>query len=139
MTDHDHIPSRLASDLRRMHETPAPSALDERILAAARSRMRARPILLRPMPWLAAAAAVAIGVTAWMLAAPRPSAPPPPMEHPIASTDRITILDAFAIARALRDGTPTTPDWDLNTDGVVDNADVDLAAKLSVRLEGETS
>lgn len=139
MTSHDDIPDRLAEGLRQLHAGPQPPAdLNRRVLAAARREMAPRPLVLKPKPWLAAAAALALGVTAWVLV-PRPGTPGPMAAAAIDASGDIDILDAFMIARALRDDAPTDPTWDLNADGVIDDTDVDVAAMLSVRLEGEAS
>ena len=45
------------------------------------------------------------------------------------------VLDAFLLARRVRDGTATPVD-DVNGDGVVDHRDVDRVAGLAVSVEG---
>jgi hypothetical protein len=146
--DEPHIPARLADALRRAHE-PAPmsfDALDDTVMAAARDELerRSRPLVFRAAPWLAAAALIAIGVTAWMIWQPRTGAPAPASGLTIAREDidasgRVDILDAFVIARTLEGGDRPDPAWDLNSDGSVDDADVDLVAAASVKLKGSAS
>lgn len=48
----------------------------------------------------------------------------------------IDILDAFKLARTLEEKTPLAQGWDLNSDGVVNRADVDEAARMAVSLGG---
>jgi hypothetical protein len=49
---------------------------------------------------------------------------------------RVTILDAFALARHLKAGDAVQAEWDMNHDGVVDRRDVDALAMAAVRVEG---
>jgi hypothetical protein len=146
--DEPHIPSKLADALRHAHE-PAPmsfDALDDAVMAATRGELerRSRPIVFRPAPWLAAAALIAFGVTAWMIWQPQQTAPTPGARLTIAREDidasgRVDILDAFVIARTIERGRTPDPAWDLNADGTVDHADVDLVAGASVSLKGSAS
>jgi hypothetical protein len=48
---------------------------------------------------------------------------------------RVTILDAFRLARQVEAHGPVDKRWDLNGDGRVDQADVDLVACAAVRLD----
>jgi hypothetical protein len=49
---------------------------------------------------------------------------------------RVTILDAFALARHLKAGDAMQAEWDTNHDGVVDRKDVDALAMAAVRVVG---
>jgi hypothetical protein len=48
---------------------------------------------------------------------------------------RVDILDAFMLARHIEFSTPPKDEWDINHDGAVDRADVDLIAMASVSLD----
>jgi hypothetical protein len=47
---------------------------------------------------------------------------------------QVDILDAFALARELRNGARPTPQMDINEDGVVDDGDVTTLAARAVSL-----
>jgi len=47
---------------------------------------------------------------------------------------RVDILDAFWLARKIEEKGPMDPRWDLNGDGVVNQADVDIVAQAAVRV-----
>jgi hypothetical protein len=47
----------------------------------------------------------------------------------------VDVLDAFALARKLRDGAADNPGLDCNSDGVVDRRDVDAVAARAVKLK----
>jgi hypothetical protein len=145
--EHNQIPARLAAGLGRLHEPPAMDldGLDDTVLGEAGRRIGRppRPLLLRPAPWLAAAAALALAATAWVLVGRSRPAPAPATTVALAPEDidangRVDILDAFVIARVLASGDEPDPAWDVNADGVVDDADVDLVAMTGVRLDGRS-
>lgn len=122
----DDAPKKLIDALRSTHAyTPAvPQAVDQGILARARRRLRTRPIVLR---WVAVGAVAA----AWLIAFVTSrwiDAPQPAHE-----TARVTILDAFALARRIESKTPR-PEDDFNGDGRVDRIDVDRLALAAVTL-----
>jgi hypothetical protein len=48
---------------------------------------------------------------------------------------RIDILDAFQLARDIQSAATTTPEADLNNDGVVDHRDAERIAAHAVQLE----
>jgi len=48
---------------------------------------------------------------------------------------RVDILDAWSLARRLRDEAPLESRWDLDRDGDVDDGDVRAAAQLAVRID----
>ncbi len=49
-------------------------------------------------------------------------------------THKVTILDAFALARNIDAGKKIDKSWDLNSDGIIDKRDVDAVAFAAVRL-----
>ncbi len=148
------IPARLRDALRAADQ-PGFRVLpevDEAIRAAARGhfRRRRRQRVLRLWGVGAAAAAVLLlavyvrwpsgsestarpGTVSPVVSATAPQAVPETVAH-----RRVNILDAFALARALKAGETARPEWDYNGDGVVDRADVDRIAMAAVRLEGGT-
>ncbi len=75
---------------------------------------------------LAAAAAIAL-----ILTLNRPPTDPADLDR----DGRITILDAFALARALDAGADITPGWDRNADGRTDTLDADAIALAAVSLD----
>lgn len=128
----DEAPKKLVEALRTLHgHTPdVPRSMDEGILARARWRLRTRPVVLR---WVAAGA-VAAGVIAFI--ANRwvdPSSQRGARSH----AARVTILDAFAVARRIESKTPR-PEDDVTGDGRVDARDVDHLARLAVALPPRT-
>jgi hypothetical protein len=48
---------------------------------------------------------------------------------------KVDILDAFKLARHVESAGVADKKWDINGDGLVDRADVDLVAKAAVRLD----
>ena len=48
---------------------------------------------------------------------------------------RVDILDAFKLARQIKDTDQVESKWDINGDGLVDNSDVDVVALAAVRLD----
>lgn len=128
--DDPEVPKELIDALCAMRSPEVPPAVDEAILASARRRMRAlgrRPVLLR---WWAGGAVAAAAVIA--LLALRPWTP-----RPHAEAARVTILDAFALARRIEAGAPRLDD-DVNRDGRVDRGDVDSLASIAVALPPRT-
>jgi hypothetical protein len=157
------VPQRLIDDLQALGTAgDVPHRLDAAILAAATAhfvRQRRRTLILRLTPIAAAAAAVFVLAVVWPALTRSHSNPGQSAESdalvsaPTASPDvtpngavaeasepahagRITILNAFALARHLKAGDPLQPEWDANRDGVVDRRDVDTLAMAAVRLEG---
>jgi hypothetical protein len=150
-------PARLAGGLRALYRTnvPAGTGLDEAVFALARERAalggraRRRLGLLR---WgMVAAAGLAVGVFLSVRLI-HPSGPHGgSLAGDVNGDGRVDILDALVLARAVQ-GAPdgvgqTSPrlrsglgnaalrgEWDLNHDGKIDGADVDLVAMQAVRL-----
>jgi hypothetical protein len=91
------------------------------------------------MPWVAAAAAIVLLVAIPQFA--KRSPPAPARNSAFARWDlnrdgRVDILDAFALARQLKQGQARNLQLDVNGDGVVDDRDVAAIAARAVRLEG---
>jgi hypothetical protein len=124
-------PKRLVSALKRLPRDPLfiPPTVDEAILRAAAQHLdqKAGPRFrwVRFLSFATAAAAAVILVLALPL-----------MRHPVVQIDtrRVDILDAFALARQLRDGAHPGVEMDLNHDGVVDTKDVTALAERAVSL-----
>ena len=90
------------------------------------------------MPWLAAAAAIVL-----LVAIPQVFKRPAPAPAPASAFARwdlnhdghVDILDAFALARQLKQGGTRNLQLDVNEDGVVDERDVAAIAARAVKLE----
>ena len=137
-------PPRLVSALKRLPQEPIfiPPTADEAVLRAARKHLNpqpeVRPGWFRFLPWVAAAAAILL-----LLAIPqfsRQPAPGPVRDSTFAQGDlnhdgRVDILDAFSLARQLKQGGAKNLQLDLNKDGVVDDRDVSALAARAVKLE----
>lgn len=137
-------PPRLVSALKRLPQEPIfiPPTADEAILRAARSHLnppqQPRPGWFQFLPWVAAAAAILL-----LLAIPQffmQPAPGPARDSKFAQGDlnhdgHVDILDAFALARQLKQGGTKNLQLDANGDGVVDDRDVATLAARAVKLE----
>jgi hypothetical protein len=137
-------PLALVSALKRLPQEPlfVPPTVDEAVLRASRRHLgrppQARLGWLRLMPWVAAAAGIVL-----LAAIPRffkQSARGPAHDSALARRDvnqgsRVDILDAFALARQLKQGGARNLQWDVNGDGVGDERDVAAIAARAVRLE----
>jgi hypothetical protein len=127
--DDPSLPAGLASDLSALygHAVNVPPAVDAAIETAARRRVaqvRRIRIVFRWGAPVAAAAAVVL-VALWVRQARSP------VFHP---SGQVTILDAFTLARQIKAGTKIDKSWDVNRDGVIDRADVELLANRAVQL-----
>jgi hypothetical protein len=137
-------PPKLVAALKRLPQEPVfiPPTADEAILRAARKHL-GRPVPVRTpwfrfMPWPAAAAAIVL-FAAISLFFVRP-AHGPARDSAFARGDlnhdgHVDILDAFALARQLKQGGTRNLQLDLNGDGVVDERDVAALAARAVKLE----
>jgi len=137
-------PPKLVAALKRLPQEPVfvPPTADEAVLRAARGHLeRPRPVRVgwfRFMPWVAAAAAIAL-----LAVIPRFFKPPTPgsvRDSALARWDlnsgrHVDILDAFALARQLKQSGARNLQWDVNGDGVVDERDVAAIAARAVKLE----
>ena len=137
-------PPRLVSALKRLPQEPIfiPPTADEAILRAARRHLnppqQPRRGWFRFLPWVAAAAAILllVGIPQFFMQ----PAPGPVRDSTFAQGDlnhdgRVDILDAFALARQLKQGGAKNLQLDLNKDGVVDDRDVSALAARAVKLE----
>ena len=127
--DDFNSPDGLTADLSRLYRRPVavPPAVDEAILAHAvrqAAKVRRMRVLLRWGGGIAAAAAMIL-VAIRLL----PSHPPA-----FNASGRVTILDAFTLARQLQNGAKPDKSWDVNGDGVIDQKDVDALAAKAVQL-----
>ena len=139
------LPPGLLSALRSIGSPPfdIPTELDRTIRAMAR-RHFARRRAVRILRWCAPTAAAAAILLLLMLpdsTSIPPSAvetSPAPIPTARGAEGRVTILDAFALARRLKADEPSPPEWDFNADGTVDTRDVQALAAAAVRLEQGT-
>lgn len=132
----------LASDLSApLPEVEVPAAQDAALLAMARSAAAATPPR-RSRAWMWAIPAVAAAaVLAFAILRPGPSGDDRTAEVAPSDVNRdgtVDILDAFALARTLRAGGETLPQWDVNGDRTIDERDVDHIANQAVSLGEET-
>jgi hypothetical protein len=106
----------------------------------ARERLKRRG---RPVPALrwAAAGAAACLLLAVFLALPTtrraieaPAQMRTAVQEDLDDNGRVDILDAFALARELESPQAPRKQWDMNGDGAVDGADVDVIAMAAVSL-----
>ena len=137
--DDDTLPPEIEARLRHDAERTAvlvPPAIDETVLSRAQERfaeIRRRRSRAKAVGWMSAAACfVALALLAGsLIKAPRFE------RADVDRSGRVDILDAFALARRIQQG--TAGGFDLNRDGVVDKLDVDLVAALAVRLRKESA
>jgi len=143
---HDHVPPDSEQNL----EAPAklavalkanarpkvfvPPTIDEAILKAARAQLRpaGRPYPFRLPRWILwpglAGACVAVALIAHVLI-PRQFA-----REDLNRDGKVDILDSFALARQLKNGSSLPAFLDVNGDGVVDERDVNTLASQAVAL-----
>lgn len=137
------VTKALAQDLRRLYQSQdsIPDSVDRAILAQV-TLPRQRPSTMRIYRSMAAAAAlIGIAVGLWVFRQANMGMRPDdqPVMNTLARTDidqngTVNILDAYSLARRIKSREPTRPAWDLNTDGKINQADVDLVAYAAVRL-----
>ena len=139
-TPEPEIPEQLARDLAAQfgRGVAVPGDLDRRITAQARLRFSRRRAWPRLAKWAAAVSSVAAAVFLVIhLAGLNPMAQPEATRDKAATaTAKITILDAFRLARLIKQGAQPAATWDRNGDGAVNHTDVDLVAMAAVSLEG---
>ncbi len=132
------VSPRLGRALGALRKTSVfiPPAVDEAVLAKAGprlARIRAQHLQRRQAHWLALAACLAlVAMLAYWV--PNLSHSKHFAREDLNHDRRVDILDAFQLARELRDGT-TRPAEDFDGDGKVDAADVEFLAKRAVSLE----
>jgi hypothetical protein len=137
-------PPSLKAGLGGLFPTPAVSRFtDEGILAAARQqsirRHRMRWMVRYAIGSVAAAAAVVlIAINMTPHDQPRlKSAPDVASSEDVNRDGKLDILDAFFMARKVAANEPLTKEWDFNSDGTVDNKDVDVVAFAAVKIKPE--
>jgi len=102
-----------------------PPEIDRAILA------RTRPRRLRVAPFAAAAAVLLASALFLTLPAGRNPAD-------LDLSGQVDILDAYLLARILKEGKAPTSSWDQTGDGSVDHGDVAVIARASVSLHRRT-
>ena len=141
------LPPRLAEELARLYEAPVsvPPEVDRVVLEAAWrhcDEIRARR---RVGLWArvgAIAAVLFIGVSLYNTLLKPPATPP--VGSPLAGVrdidrnGRVNILDAFRLAKQIEQHAELDPQWDMNGDGIINQADVDAIAMTAVRLDRGT-
>lgn len=137
------VPARLEAALRGLSAGDpvfaAPAGFDDDILGMARARLRPRPVvrvLLRAGTGLAAAAALGLVAVLWWQGGGGGSGVGGGTH--IATLDparQVDIVDAFVLARRLRDGARPDASWDVTRDGAVDEQDVERLKAMAVRLD----
>jgi len=141
----DQLPD-LARDLARLADPhiEVPCSVDNAVMTAAQTalarRRRGGHPAFRWVVGTAAAAALALAVWVGSVVTPQrhasremASMSAPAIAGDLDRSGRVTILDAFALARQLDSGGSPSA-GDLNGDGLIDRADVDAIAMLAVRL-----
>ena len=117
----------------RATQRPVPFEISDRIRANARNElarsMRLRRLRLPRVALAVAAALLVVALAGFYLASQRD----------LLDVDRdggVNIVDAFQLARRVRDGGELPRHWDFTGDGTVDAADVDRVVRAAVALEG---
>jgi hypothetical protein len=137
------LPAALVEALGGLHPRPVvPAEIDRAIVAEARAGfLRRRRFWVAARSVGATAAAAAAIVLAVVAVRERRHALPAPVATTrgaagvgdIDGSGRVDILDAFLLARRVRDGAATPAD-DVTGDGVVDQSDVDRVAGMAVSV-----
>ena len=140
--DPDQFPD-LARDLARLADAriEVPRSVDDAVMRAARTALTRRSghPAFRWVAWTAAAAGIILAVWVGGILTQGPAAPQmasmmaPAIVGDLDRSGRVTILDAFALARQLESDRPAAA-GDFNGDGLIDRADVDAIAMAAVRL-----
>jgi hypothetical protein len=147
------LPPTLLADLSALYPAPrVPLAVDRRVLNDAAAVYARQARHRRWLRWGGAGAAAAAAVLVVGLILHRPGGPPgrtythsgtlppgsPGLPGDVDGDGRVDILDAFGLARKLRDANgrrlPGNRIEDVNGDGVIDEKDVDLIAQRAVRV-----
>jgi hypothetical protein len=137
-------PPRLAVAFRNLPQQRIfiPCTLDEAVLGETRRRLRKRVMhrldwsLLRF--WLPAAAVIIfVGLLAYLFSGTFLRAPRQPLlvREDLNHDGRVDILDAFALARAIKSEASLDHRLDINGDGVIDERDVATIAAQAVKLQ----
>ena len=137
------LPPKLVEDLAGLYPVPrVPPGVDAKVLSGAAATWWRQARFRRRVWWGGAAAAAAAAVLIVVLNLPRQrDVGPVAVQTPAPAGDvdgdgQVDILDAFSLARKVRDAkgnVPATRGEDVNGDGVIDGKDVDLIARMAVR------
>lgn len=114
-----------------------PPAVDESVLEQARphlARIKAGRPRWQRAGWLALAASVVLAAVVAQTMLHRGGGRQFARED-LNHDGRVDILDAFQLAREIKNGTAQAKTGDFNGDGKVDEADVEILAKRAVSLE----
>src|SRR5438046_1601904 len=136
-------PGKLVNALRRSQPEPVfvPRTVDEAVLRAARKHLTKEPKAcfrwFSLMSWIAGAAAVLVAAAlVFVHFQPRANRARPSVfaREDLTHDGRVDILDAFAMARQLKQGIISDLRLDVNGDGVADERDVQFIAVEAVKL-----
>ena len=123
-----------------------PDEVNQRIMTAAREHLDELPgahsiPIMRYMRWgLATAASVGlVSGLLWLQMNDQPDPVGPVAIEDIDASGGVDILDAFVVARHVRDGLPFSKSMDVNGDGTIDKQDIRQIAMRAVTLNGVTS
>jgi hypothetical protein len=135
--DLENLPPKLTADLKRAVDQPVgiPAALDATILLAAARHAARRRWWRRGIGFAAMAAVVLVTlglVVPTIIERNKANRPQAALPMDLDHSGRVDILDAYALAKQLPNGS------DLTGDHKVDQADVDAIAKVAVDLKGGT-
>ena len=131
----EQMPTGLVDRLRALASKTAvlvPKSVDEVVVFRAQQRfaeVRRRRARFTAAWWTAAAASIALMAVVGLSLIQRPHYERADLDR----NGRVDILDAFSLARSLQRGAVNGPD--LNGDGVVNRADVDIIAAQAVKLK----
>lgn len=137
----DHDPSensRLGEALRDgyTHRTPIPPIRDQFIRASAQAHFARRRMVRQMITWSASVAAGLAAAIALIVLLNRPTQPTSPIARGDINADgQVNIVDALALARHLSNRDPSNKSWDYNSDGAIDQKDVDAIAQSAVTLK----
>ena len=117
-----------------------PPAIDKAILKAAERQLSRNPSRRPRLFWVfsglaTAGAVVLIGLASLHFHQADRHAATPGLPKDLNQDGQIDILDAFALARQLKQGHPTDLQLDVNGDGVIDDKDIAALAAQAVKLE----
>lgn len=141
-TDEPRLPTALEADLRDLYAPPPADARGaDRLVRSIAARHLAHRRRVRRIRFAGAVAGAGLAAAlvlsaAWFLR----GAPGPGAANRVALRDdfdpagQVTVLDAYALARSLRERESISPRYDVNSDGTIDAHDVDAIAMASVRL-----
>jgi hypothetical protein len=130
------IPGELIANIKTLFDTDStiPGAIDDAIIAEA-DRYLVRRRRFRALKWMVpVAAAASLTVVLLSLFSEKDTAIRGDAISLALTTEDITILDAFRVARIIRTGERGKEEWDVNHDGTVDQADVNELIAAAVRL-----